>query len=202
MQNQIDYKTGADLFFNDNVESQLLIGRGYSYGAEFFLKKSVGRLTGWLSYTWSKTERKFDRIDEGDAYPANWDRTHDLTLVGIYKLNKKWSLSGTFVYRTGNAVTFPVGKYRAEGEIVNLYSTRNNDRFSDYHRFDIGATKTLKKTGKFESSLNFSVYNVYGRKNAFAIDFQEAKNNPQQTEAVKIALFSVLPSITYNFKFK
>ena len=202
MQNQIDYKTGADLVFNDNVESQLLLGRGYSYGAEFFLKKNVGKLTGWISYTWSKTERKFDKIDDGDAYSANWDRTHDLTLVGIYQLNEKWSLSGTFVYRTGNAVTFPVGKYRAEGEVVNLYSTRNNDRFPDYHRFDLGATKTFKKTSKYESSLNFSIYNVYGRKNAFAIDFQEARNNSQQTEAVRIALFSVLPSITYNFKFK
>ncbi|MBL4710187.1 MAG: TonB-dependent receptor [Flavobacteriales bacterium] len=202
MQNQIDYKTGADLVFNDNVESQLLLGKGYSYGAEFYFKKNVGRLTGWLSYTWSKTERKFDRIDAGEAYSANWDRTHDLTVVGIYKLNEKWNLSGTFVYRTGNAVTYPVGKYRAEGEIINLYSIRNNDRFPAYHRFDIGATKTLKRTSKFESSLNFSVYNLYGRRNAFAIDFQEAKNNPQQTEAVRIALFSILPSITYNFKFK
>lgn len=202
MQNQIDYKTGADLIFNENVESQLLFGKGYSYGAEFYLKKNVGKLTGWLSYTWSRTERKFEGIDGGDPYPANWDRTHDMTIVGIYQLNEKWSFSGTFVYRTGNAVTYPVGKYGAEGEIVNLYSTRNNDRFPDYHRLDLGATKTLKKTSKFESSLNFSVYNVYGRKNAFAINFQEAEINPQQTEAVRIALFSILPSITYNFKFK
>ena len=202
MQNQIDYKTGADIILNDQVESQLLIGRGYSYGVEFYIKKNIGKLTGWISYTWSKTERVFDGIDNGDAYAANWDRPHDLTLVGIYKLNEKWTLSGTFVYRTGNAVTFPVGKYKAEGEIVNLYSTRNNDRLPDYHRLDIGATKTIKKTNKFESSLNFSVYNLYGRKNAFAIDFREAQNNPQQTEAVRTALFSIIPSVTYNFKFK
>ncbi len=202
MKNQIDYKTGADIILNDQVESQLLIGRGYSYGVEFYVKKNIGKLTGWISYTWSKTERVFDGIDNGDAYAATWDRPHDLTLVGIYKLNKKWTLSGTFVYRTGNAVTYPVGKYKAEGEIVNLYSTRNNDRLPDYHRLDIGATKTLKKTNKYESSLNFSVYNLYGRKNAFAIDFRESPDNPQNTEAVRTALFSIIPSVTYNFKFK
>jgi len=202
MKNQIDYKTGADIILNDQVESQLLIGKGYSYGVEFYVKKNVGKLTGWISYTWSRTERVFDGIDNGDAYATNWDRPHDLTLVGIYKLNEKWTVSGTFVYRTGNAVTFPVGKYKAEGEVVNLYSTRNNDRLPDYHRFDIGATKILKKTSKYESSLNFSVYNLYGRKNAFAIDFREAQDNPQKTEAVRTALFSVIPSVTYNFKFK
>lgn len=202
MKNQIDYKPGADIILNDQVESQLLIGKGYSYGVEFYIKKKIGRLSGWLSYTWSKTERVFEGIDNGDAYAANWDRPHDLTLVGIYKLNEKWTLSGTFVYRTGNAVTFPVGKYAAEGEIVNLYSSRNNDRLPDYHRFDIGATKIIKKSSKFESSLNFSIYNLYGRKNAFSIDFREAQNNPQQTEAVRTALFSVIPSVTYNFKFK
>ncbi|MEQ8909636.1 MAG: TonB-dependent receptor [Vicingaceae bacterium] len=202
MKNQIDYKTGADIILNDQVESQLLIGKGYSYGVEFYIKKNIGKLSGWLSYTWSRTERVFEGIDNGDPYAANWDRPHDFTLVGIYKLNNKWTLSGTFVYRTGNAVTFPVGKYSAEGEIVNLYSTRNNDRLPDYHRLDIGATKTIKKTSKYESSLNFSFYNLYGRKNAFAIDFREAKDNPQQTEAVRTALFSVVPSVTYNFKFK
>ena len=202
MKNQIDYKTGADIILNDQVESQLLIGRGYSYGVEFYIKKNIGKLTGWISYTWSRTQRVFDGIDNGDAYAANWDRPHDLTLVGIYKLNEKWTLSGTFVYRTGNAVTFPVGKYKAEGEVVNLYSTRNNDRLPNYHRLDIGATKIIKKTNKFESSLNFSVYNLYGRKNAFAIDFREAQDNPQNTEAVRTALFSVIPSVTYNFKFK
>jgi len=202
MQNQIDYKTGADLIFNENVESQLLFGRGYSYGAEFYVKKNVGQLNGWVSYTWSRTEREFDKIDHGDPYPANWDRTHDMTVVGIYKINKKWTISGTFVYRTGNAVTYPVGKYRAEGQIVNLYSGRNNDRYPDYHRLDLGVTKILRSTKKFESSLNLSVYNAYGRKNPFSITFREAADDPNQTEAVKIALFSVIPSITYNFKFK
>lgn len=202
MQNQVDYRTGAELIFNENVESQLLFGKGWSYGAEFYFKKNIGKLTGWLSYTWSKTEREFEGIDNGDPYPANWDRTHDLSLVGIYKLNPKWTLSASFVYQTGNAITYPVGKYQVDGETINLYDTRNDNRLPDYHRMDLGATWQLKKTDKFESSLNFSVYNAYGRKNAFLINFQEAENDPNRTEAVKLSLFSFVPSVTYNFKFK
>ncbi len=202
MQNQVDYRTGAELIFNENVESQLLFGKGWSYGAEFYIKKNIGKLTGWLSYTLSKTDREFEGIDNGNSYPANWDRTHDLSLVGIYELNPKWMLSATFVYQTGNAITFPVGKYEVDDEIINLYDTRNDNRLPDYHRLDLGATWQLKKTSRFESNLNFSVYNAYGRKNAFSIDFQEAENDPNRTEAVKLSLFSFVPSITYNFKFK
>lgn len=202
MQNQIDYRTGAELIFNENVESQLLFGKGWSYGAEFFIKKNIGKLTGWASYTWSKTDRKFEGIDDGDPYPANWDRTHDLSLVGIYKLNPKWTLSASFVYQTGNAITYPVGKYEVDDEIINLYDTRNDNRLPDYHRLDLGATWQLKKTSRFESNLNFSVYNAYGRRNAFSINFQEAENDPNRTEAVRLSLFSFVPSVTYNFKFK
>lgn len=202
MQNQVDYRTGAELVFNENVESQLLFGKGWSYGAEFYLKKNIGKMTGWLSYTWSKTEREFEGIDNGDPYPANWDRTHDLSLVGIYKLNPKWTLSASFVYQTGNAITYPVGKYEVDDEIINLYDTRNDNRLPDYHRLDLGATWQLKKNDRFESNLNFSLYNAYGRRNAFSINFQEAENDPNRTEAVRLSLFSFVPSVTYNFKFK
>ncbi len=202
MQNQVDYRTGAELVFNENVESQLLFGRGWSYGAEFYIKKNIGKLTGWLSYTWSKTERKFDGIDNGSPYPATWDRTHDLSLVGIYKLNPKWTFSGTFVYRTGNAITYPVGKYEIDDEIINLYSTRNADRFPAFHRLDIGATYLIKKTKRWEISATYSLYNAYGRKNAFQINFQEAENDPTRTEAVKLSLFSFYPAASWNFKFK
>ncbi|WP_158978505.1 TonB-dependent receptor [Cellulophaga sp. L1A9] len=202
MQNQVDYRTGAELVFNENVESQLLFGKGWSYGAEFYIKKNIGKLTGWLSYTWSKTERKFDGIDNGNPYPASWDRTHDLSLVGIYKLNPKWTFSGTFVYRTGNAVTYPVGKYQIDDEVINLYSTRNADRFPAFHKLDLGATKLIKKTKRWELSATYSLYNAYGRKNAFLIDFQEAENDPTRTEAVKLSLFSFYPAASFNFKFK
>ncbi|MEX2595006.1 MAG: TonB-dependent receptor [Anditalea sp.] len=202
MQNQVDYKTGAELIYNENVESQLLFGKGWSYGAEFYLKKSRGKLTGWLSYTWSRTQRKFLGVDQGQVYPANQDRTHDLSLVGVYQLNNKWSFSASFVYYTGNAVTYPVGKYAVEGRVINLYDKRNKSRYPDYHRLDLGATLQLKEKANFESSLNFSVYNAYARKNAYSIDFREVADDPTQTEVVKLTLFSVLPAVTYNFKFK
>ncbi|GAA5222011.1 TonB-dependent receptor [Membranihabitans marinus] len=202
MLNQVDYKTGADIIFNENVESELLFGSGRSYGAELYVKKKVGQLNGWVSYTWSKTERKFDGIDYGEYYPASWDRTHDISIVGIYQLNPRWTFSSTFVFRTGEAVTYPVGKYDIEGEVINLYSKRNADRYPNYHRLDIGATRQLKSNDKFESSLNFSIYNVYGRRNAYIINFGEDPNDSTKTRAERIALFSILPSITYNFKFK
>ncbi|MDN3670283.1 TonB-dependent receptor [Echinicola jeungdonensis] len=202
MKNQVDYRTGADLIFNENVESQFLYGKGWSYGTEFYLKKNKGPLTGWVSYTWSRSKRKFDGVDRGEIYPASWDRPHDLSLVGIYKLSKKLTLSGTFVYRTGDAVTFPIGKYQVDGEVINRYGKRNNDRLPDYHRLDLGATLQLKNTQKFESDLNISIYNVYARKNAFTVNFRENRTDPSKTEAVKLSLFSILPSITYNFRFK
>jgi hypothetical protein len=202
MQNQIDYKTGAELVFNETVESQLLFGKGWSYGAEFFLKKNTGNFTGWLGYTWSRTERKFEKVDEGQVYPANQDRTHDLSLVGMYRLNNKWTFSASFVYQTGNAVTYPIGKYAVNGKVINLYDKRNASRFPDYHRLDLGATLKLKENTHFESSLNFSVYNAYARKNAYSIDFREVAGDPTRTEIVKLSLFSILPAVTYNFKFK
>lgn len=183
MFNQVDFKTGAELVFNENVESQLLFGKGRSYGTELYFKKNKGRFTGWVSYTLSRTEREFDGVDDGDVYPANWDRTHDLSIVGMYKLNKKWTLSSAFVYRTGDAVTYPIGKYEVDGEIFNLYGGRNENRLPDYHRLDLGATLQLKDNDKFKSDLTFSLYNAYGRRNAFSIDFREDSNDASKTQA-------------------
>ena len=114
LQNQIDYKNGAELIFNENVESQILFGEGRAYGLELFLKKKQGRFNGWISYTLSRTERKFDAINAGSYFPAKQDRTHDLSLVGMFDLNKSWTFSATWVYYTGNAVTYPTGKYEIE----------------------------------------------------------------------------------------
>ncbi|MFT5567944.1 MAG: hypothetical protein ACI81Y_002902, partial [Glaciecola sp.] len=167
-----------------------------------FVKKKKGDLTGWISYTISKTERKFDDIDFGQAYSTSWDRTHDLSVVGIYKLNKKWTLSSAFVFQTGNAITYPIGKYDIEGQTVFRYGKRNADRLPNYHRLDLGATKQVKSSEKFESSLTFSLYNAYGRKNAFSVAFRDNADDPTQTEAVKTTLFTFVPSITYSIKFK
>jgi hypothetical protein len=201
MLNQIDYKNGAEIILNDQVESQLVFGRGWAYGLEFLVRKNQGKIHGWVSYTLARSMRKFDQVNSGNPYPAKQDRTHDLSVVVIYELNDKWSFSGTFVYYTGNAVTFPSGKYQIEDKTVNLYTERNGYRMPAYNRLDLGATRVGKKRDRFESSWNFSIYNVYARKNAYAINFREDGNDPTKTNAIRISLFSIVPSVTWNFKF-
>ena len=201
MQNQIDLKNGADINANDKIEGELLFGVGRAYGLELLLKKKTGKITGWIGYTYSTSERRIDGVNNDKWYPAKQDIKHDVSVVGIYELNKKWSVSASWVYNTGNAVTFPSGKYIIDGNVQYYYTERNGYRMPDYHRLDIGATRSLKKTKQFESSLNFSVYNAYGHKNPFSIDFQQDENDPSKTVAVKTYLFTYVPSITYNFKF-
>lgn len=196
LQNQIDYKNGAQLNFNENVEAQLLYGSGRAYGLELFLKKKSGRLSGWISYTLSRVETKIPGVNYGNYYPAKQDRTHDISIVGIYKLSDKWTLSATWVYNTGNAATFPSGKYEVAGQVVNYYTERNAYRMPAYHRLDIGATWQGEN-----SSWTFSLYNAYGRENAYSIRFQEDPNDPTRTQAVQTSLFRFVPSITYNFRF-
>jgi hypothetical protein len=201
MQNQIDYKNGAELRANENVESQLLFGKGRAYGWELFFKKKYGKLTGWVGYTLSKTELQFDGINNGNWYPARQDITHDVSIVGIYQASKKWTLSATWVYSTGNAVTFPNGKYDVSGQIVFYYTQRNAYRMPPYHRLDLGATLTTRKTAKSERSWTFSVYNAYDRANPYFIQFQQDPNDATKTQAVQYSLFKIVPSVTYNFKF-
>jgi len=196
LSNQVDYKNGANVYFNELVESELVFGKARSYGLELYASKTTGRLTGWISYTLSKTEKKFSLINNGDWFKARQDRRHDISAVGIYNLNRFWTISSSWVYYTGNAVTFPSGKYIVDEHIINLYTERNGYRMPNYHRLDLGLTWHGDK-----SSWNFSLYNAYGRKNAYAIDFRQNEDDPSKTEAVKIALFSFFPSITYNIKF-
>ncbi len=201
LQNQIDYKNGADLVYNSTVEAELVFGRGWAYGAEFFFRKNYGRLTGWTGYTWSKTMRQFDDIDEGRPFPARQDRRHDFSLVGMYALSPKVDISATWVYSSGNAVTLPSGKYQIDGQSVAYYTERNGGRMPDYHRLDLGLTWNVKKTDRFESSWNFSVYNAYARENAYYISFRQKEGNPGETEAVQVSLFKIIPSVSYKFKF-
>lgn len=202
MQNQIDYRDGADVFNSMNaIETQLLFGKGRAYGLEWTLKKKTGQFTGWLSYTLSKTERRIDGINNNEWYNARQDRTHDIAIVTSYQLNKKWNLSANWVYYTGDAVTFPAGKYRVDDQVVFYYTKRNSYRMPAYHRLDLGATCTLKQTKKTLSELSFSLYNAYGRENPYTITFRESEDHPEKTEAVQTALFKFIPSISYNFKF-
>lgn len=201
LQNQIDYRNGADMIFNEEVEGELVYGKGKAYGIEILLRKQTGRLTGWISYTLSRSLRQFDEINNGSEYPARQDRIHDLAIVGMYDLTKKLKLSANWIYYTGSAVTFPSGKYEVNGMQVPYYTERNGYRMPAYHRLDIGLTWTTRKTERTERSWNFSLYNAYGRQNAYTINFRQNEDNPQQTEAVRVALFTWVPSITYNFKF-
>ena len=202
MQNQIDYRNGANTQANELLEGELLYGIGRAYGLELVLKKKKGRLTGWVGYTLSRTERKIDGINENNWYVAKQDRTHDLSVVTIYDITPKLSISALFIFYTGNAVTFPSGKYTINGDTQFLYTERNGYRMPGYHRLDLGVTWVRKNTEKFESSWNFSLYNVYGRENAYSITFRESETNPGTTEAVQTTLFRWVPAITYNFKFK
>jgi len=201
LQNQIEYRNGADLIFNSTVEKELVYGLGWAYGAEFLFRKNYGRLTGWLGYTWSKTMRQFDQINNGDAFPAKQDRRHDFSVVAMYDLSQKVKLTATWVYYTGNAVTFPNGKYVIDGMIVGYYTERNGNRMPAYHRLDLGLTWIRKQTAKFESSWNFSVYNAYGKDNPYFISFRPNKDNPEKAEAVQTSLFKIIPSVSYKFKF-
>lgn len=210
MQHQIDYRDGALLFFNEQIDAELLTGRAWSYGTELFIKKSGKKVNGFLSYTLAKTQRKITGINMGNPYPTQNYRRHNLNLVGTWQINKRVSVSGTFVLQTGRPVTFPARKYTYDNLIVPHYDSRNSFRMPTYHRADVGINIDNKKKqgSRFESSWNISAYNVYSRQNAYSIVFREkmavvdGETKPTgQTEAVQIALFRIIPSVTWNFKF-
>ncbi|MGE8513554.1 MAG: TonB-dependent receptor [Chryseobacterium culicis] len=203
MKNQIDFKNGAQIGFDtgSDVESELLFGKGRAYGLELIAKKKSGKLTGWISYTLSKTERKINGINNNEWYNARMDKTHDLSIVATYQFNPKWSFSGLFVYSTGNAVTFPTGKYELNGQTIFQYSNRNADRMPAYHRMDLSATYEPSSNKRFRGSWTFGIYNLYGRENAYTINFEDNPDRPGTTRAMQTSLFRWVPNITYNFKF-
>ena len=202
VQNVIDYKDNANVTNIDAIESQLLYGQGRSYGIELFLKKKVGNLTGWISYMFSRTEQKINTVNNNDWYPSKQDRTHDISVVAMYDVNSRFNLSATWVYHTGNAVTFPSGKYTLNNHVYYYYTERNGYRMPAFHRLDIGGTIKLGSGKKFTSELAFGCYNMYGQKNVFTIDFRESTTVPNTTEAVKTYLFQWVPYVTWNFNFK
>ncbi|WP_425639344.1 TonB-dependent receptor [Algoriphagus yeomjeoni] len=216
LRNVIDLRNGAQVLFTDNVETELLTGNGWSYGAEFLLRKNIGKTTGWLAYTYSRTWRKIEGISLDQAYNPRFDRPHDVTLVLNHEFSPSWSAGLTFIYTTGQAVSFPIGVYDLDNQSVPLYSDyRNEDRFPDYHRMDASVTwKNADKGRKWKGSWNFSIYNLYGRKNPFAYEFREIYNDDFRYNSsedgpivstrqgiVMTYLFTFLPSITYNFQF-
>lgn len=205
LENQIDFLNGVlDIFDNTKIEDNIIIGSGQAFGAEFFLKKQMGKTTGWLSYTLSKTNRKFEEINNGESFAAKYDRVHDFSLTVNHKLNEKWNISAVFIYATGNAMTLPAGRYLIQGNVANHYTDVNSFRMPAYHRLDVSANYLLKKRGRFESSINFSIYNAYNNANPYFIYFQVEGNIDEYYLSVKpkqVSLFPILPAITYSFKF-
>ena len=223
LRNLIEYKENSfpEDNLNNNVDNQLTFGNGYSYGAEFFLKKRMGNFNGWIGYTYSKTMRKFDEIDNGDWFPAKYDRRNDLSVVAQYQINDRVNVGAVFVYATGNSLSLPERRWFSleENRIITVWSKRNQYRLDPYHRLDISVTIDSKpfkdvfnkKTNKSEriekkvvSSWNISVYNLYNRANPYFIFFDYSGDPLEGTAefgASQVSLFPILPSITWNFKF-
>ena len=207
LQNQIEYEPGSIPSDNvgDNADNNFVYGSGMSYGLELFIKKSFGKTTGWIGYTLSKTTRTFEDINNGEEYNVKYDRRHDISVIINHAFNDKWTASIVFVYATGNSYTPTLGRYFMEnGTIITEYGDYNSERMKAYHRMDFSLTYNLKKTSKFESSLNFSVYNLYNRHNPYFIYFDSEGDITEgvfSTSAKQVTIFPVLPSIAWNFKF-
>ncbi|MDT0678756.1 TonB-dependent receptor plug domain-containing protein, partial [Autumnicola musiva] len=208
MDNLLDYKVGADLILNENIETELLQGEGKAYGIEFLLRKDTGKLNGYLGYSYSRSFVKLDspiqqeKVNSGNFFPANHDRPHDVSIVSNYKITNRYSISGNFTYQTGSPVTYPVGRFNYAGEEQVLYSDRNKYRIPDYYRLDLGVNieGNHKKNKLAHSFWNISVYNVLGRNNPYSIYF--VNDNDGDIRSYKTSIFSVpVPTITYNFKF-
>jgi hypothetical protein len=193
-----EFKNGAQLTFNRTLETEILKGIGRAYGMEVSAEKKQGRLTGRISYTLSKSERKVEGINQGNWYNANFDKPHDLSAFAIFELNKKWNFSANFVYATGRPLTMVVGRYEHHGRTFPIMGERNAHRIPDYHRLDISAN--LQPEGK-KGTWSFGLYNAYSRRNPYSIFFRPNENG-DGTEAVRLSILgSVMPSVTYNFKF-
>ena len=204
MKNVIDYVDGAELFLKENLETELLHGSGYAYGLELYAKKQEGRLTGWISYTLARSMRKIPGINEGEAYPSSYDRTHNVSLVTNYDLSKRWNFSASWIFATGNPTSYPIAKYDVQGNTMYYYAARNSNRIPDYHRLDVSFTYDFKKNDhrKVKQSLNFSIYNLYARRNAYSVTFRQNEDNPNVSEATRLSIIgSMIPSVTYNFNF-
>ncbi|MFB9076308.1 carboxypeptidase-like regulatory domain-containing protein [Flavobacterium procerum] len=209
IKNKADYIDGADLIGIDAVERVLLNGKGRAYGLELMFKKNTGKLTGWVSYTISKAEQKTPGrtpdepgINNGEWYRANYDKLHNLSVTGNYAFSPKWSFGGIFTFQSGKAATFPNGKYQYQGITVASYGARNEDSLSAYHHLDLSATYTPKPDKKkgWQGEWNFSIYNVYSRSNAAAYNFGQNEDTGA-SEARRMSIFGLIPSVTYNFKF-
>lgn len=215
-QNQVDFKDGAQLFVNPDLDTEFLFGRGWAYGNELYLEKKTGRTTGWIGYTLSWSKRRFapqrgtSGINGGRTFFPSYDRRHNLTVVLLHQLNERLNLTGSFVYTTGNATTLPAGRFAVQdvfgGDVapVPIYPDRNSYRLAPYNRLDLGLVWKMKPTRWFaESDLTFSIYNAYNRRNPYFVYFEQLQDGDGPItgyRARQVSLFPVIPAVTYNFK--
>ena len=211
IQNRIDYINGANLVANNEIETVILNGKARAYGLEILVKKNQGKLKGWLAYTLSKSEQltagrtlNEPGINNGEWYNTPYDKTHDFSINASYELNKKWKFNTNFVFQTGQPTNYPVGQYEVQNLNVPIYNdnSRNSDRLPAYHRLDISATLNPEKNNqrKWQAEWVFGIYNLYGRQNAASVNFSQNRET-SRNEAVQTAIFGLVPSVTYNFKF-
>lgn len=203
MWNVVDFKEFANMLLNEKLEGELRIGTAEAYGIELMARYSGKKINGWVSYTYSHVYRNIEGINNGKSYPAPYDKPHDVSIVFNYEHSPKWTLSANWVFSNGVPATFPSGRYEVMGTVLPLYTARNSYRYPNYHRLDLAVSYRPRalKAKKWQSEWNLSIYNVYNRKNAWAINFVQDEENPNVTYAEKTYLFSIIPSITYNFKF-
>ena len=197
--NVLDYRDGKSFRSEIEIERLVLAGQGRSYGAELCLRKNTGRLTGWLAYTLSWSETQIDGINEGRWYTASNDRRHDVDIVAMYQLSRRWQFSAAWVYNSGQAFTAPSGKYAIESNYIYYYAERNGYRAPDYHHLDASAVWTNQK-GRMTYQWVFGIYNIYNRYNPFLINFEDSQNGAR-TRAVQYSLFGIIPSVSFNLKF-
>lgn len=208
IQNRLDYIDGAELIANNAIEQVLLNGEARAKGLEFLFRKNEGKLTGWMAYTLSRSEQRTPGrtpeevgINNGNWYFTPYDKTHDISITTNYDFNKKWDFSANFLFQTGQPITYPEAQYRFLNFSIPNFETRNSSRLPNYHRLDLSAVYTPNRKNKaFSGQWVFSVFNAYNRKNAASIRFQE-NTTTGQNEAIRLSIFGIIPSVTYNFKF-
>lgn len=207
--NAIDFRDGAQLFANPNLRSEFVFGKGWAYGIEAYVEKKKGKTTGWIGYTLAWSWRQFDKINYGIPFHPRYDRRHDISIVIMHALTKRISLSGTWIYGTGNYATIAGGRFAFQDALPNQisatpdYLRRNDFQMPPTHRLDLGLVWKLK-TIKWESDITFSLYNAYSRRNPFFIFYEEVQSGsgqPVSYQPTLVSLFPILPAVTYNFKF-
>src|SRR5574343_61573 len=209
IKDRLDYIDGADLIANNAIEQVVLNGKARAYGLEILFRKNEGKLNGWISYTLSRSEQQTpgrnsseSGINNGEWYKTGWDKLHNLSITGMYKLNEKWRFSSIFSFYSGQPVTYPNGQYEYQGITIHSYGLRNENRLPTYHRLDVSATlnPTKNKNRNWQGEWVFGIYNLYSRKNAASISFRQNQDSGNN-EAIRLSIFGIVPSVTYNFKF-